>query len=235
MLESFLVEGRQDSGRQTRRSSTASRSPTPAWTGRTPSGARRSPPRSRPAQLRRAGAGDEESPRRPRRRPDRRLDRARGAASGSARRSSASTPTLRRATRRSRSVPPIASPTRCPGACAGAEMRLLRGAGRATWRSSPAPPSRPRGPDTVVTDVGSTKREIVAAVGADERFIGGHPLAGAETAGRRQRPRRPLRGRPLVPDPDRALRRPPLRPPAARDQRPRRPPPGDRRRQPTTG
>jgi len=39
------------------------------------------------------------------------------------------------------------------------------------------------GPDAVVTDVGSTKREIVAALGGDERFIGGHPLAGAETAG----------------------------------------------------
>jgi prephenate dehydrogenase len=39
------------------------------------------------------------------------------------------------------------------------------------------------GPEAVVTDVGSTKREIVAALGGDERFIGGHPLAGAETAG----------------------------------------------------
>jgi prephenate dehydrogenase len=39
------------------------------------------------------------------------------------------------------------------------------------------------GPQTVVTDVGSTKREIVAALGDDERFIGGHPLAGAETSG----------------------------------------------------
>ena len=39
------------------------------------------------------------------------------------------------------------------------------------------------GPDTVVTDVGSTKCELVEAVGDDERFIGGHPLAGAETAG----------------------------------------------------
>ncbi len=38
------------------------------------------------------------------------------------------------------------------------------------------------GPDCVVSDVGSTKR-IVAAVGADERFVGGHPLAGAETSG----------------------------------------------------
>jgi prephenate dehydrogenase len=39
------------------------------------------------------------------------------------------------------------------------------------------------GADTVVTDAGSTKRGIVAALGDDERFVGGHPLAGAETAG----------------------------------------------------
>src|SRR5439155_18892211 len=38
------------------------------------------------------------------------------------------------------------------------------------------------GPDFVVSDVGSTKR-VLADAGADERFIGGHPLAGAETAG----------------------------------------------------
>ncbi len=37
-------------------------------------------------------------------------------------------------------------------------------------------------PACVVTDVGSTKRALVAAVD-DQRFIGGHPLAGAETAG----------------------------------------------------
>ena len=36
--------------------------------------------------------------------------------------------------------------------------------------------------DCVITDVGSTKRAIVAAA-ADERFVGGHPLAGAESAG----------------------------------------------------
>jgi prephenate dehydrogenase len=34
----------------------------------------------------------------------------------------------------------------------------------------------------VVTDVGSTKR-VLADAAADERFVGGHPLAGAETAG----------------------------------------------------
>src|SRR4051794_29689868 len=38
------------------------------------------------------------------------------------------------------------------------------------------------GPGCVVSDVGSTKR-LLAAAGADERFIGGHPLAGAETSG----------------------------------------------------
>jgi prephenate dehydrogenase len=36
--------------------------------------------------------------------------------------------------------------------------------------------------DCVVSDVGSTKRAIVAA-NEDQRFIGGHPLAGAETSG----------------------------------------------------
>ena len=36
--------------------------------------------------------------------------------------------------------------------------------------------------DCVVTDVGSTKRRIVEAV-TDQRFVGGHPIAGAETAG----------------------------------------------------
>lgn len=42
------------------------------------------------------------------------------------------------------------------------------------------------GDDAVVTDVGSTKRALldeVAALRGNERFIGGHPLAGAETAG----------------------------------------------------
>ena len=38
------------------------------------------------------------------------------------------------------------------------------------------------GEGTVVTDVGSVKRDIVRGVD-DERFVGGHPIAGAETAG----------------------------------------------------
>jgi len=37
-------------------------------------------------------------------------------------------------------------------------------------------------PDCVVTDVGSIKRDIVEGA-QNERFIGGHPIAGAETAG----------------------------------------------------
>ena len=39
------------------------------------------------------------------------------------------------------------------------------------------------GGEAVVSDVGSTKGGLVATLGEDERFIGGHPLAGAETAG----------------------------------------------------
>jgi prephenate dehydrogenase len=38
------------------------------------------------------------------------------------------------------------------------------------------------GPDTVVTDVGSTKRAVADAI-SDPRFIAGHPLAGSELAG----------------------------------------------------
>src|SRR5215208_5212161 len=36
--------------------------------------------------------------------------------------------------------------------------------------------------DCVVTDAGSTKRPLAEAI-TDERFVGGHPVAGAETAG----------------------------------------------------
>src|SRR3954452_20531316 len=57
-------------------------------------------------------------------------------------------------------------------ACAPVELlpRLVEQALAATGR------------DTVVTDAGSTKRALVDAVD-DERFVGGHPIAGAETAG----------------------------------------------------
>jgi prephenate dehydrogenase len=38
------------------------------------------------------------------------------------------------------------------------------------------------GPDCAVTDVGSTKQSLLAEID-DPRFVGGHPIAGAETAG----------------------------------------------------
>jgi prephenate dehydrogenase len=38
------------------------------------------------------------------------------------------------------------------------------------------------GADCVVTDVGSTKRAVVRAT-SDERFVGGHPIAGSQSAG----------------------------------------------------
>jgi prephenate dehydrogenase len=67
-------------------------------------------------------------------------------------------------------------------ACAGAEVvfcaapvAVLPELARAALEAS--------GAETVVSDAGSTKRGIVAALGGDERFVGGHPLAGAETAG----------------------------------------------------
>src|ERR687893_101633 len=38
------------------------------------------------------------------------------------------------------------------------------------------------GPDCVVSDVGSTKQQLLERID-DSRFVGGHPIAGAETAG----------------------------------------------------
>jgi prephenate dehydrogenase len=67
-------------------------------------------------------------------------------------------------------------------ACEGAEMVFCAGPVAALPEQGAAALAA-SGPDTVVTDVGSTKGELVAALGEDERFIGGHPLAGAETAG----------------------------------------------------
>src|SRR5579862_6251121 len=45
---------------------------------------------------------------------------------------------------------------------------------------------RAAGEDTTVTDVGSTKAGVVAAAGGDRRFVGGHPICGAETRGAEQ-------------------------------------------------
>ena len=38
-------------------------------------------------------------------------------------------------------------------------------------------------PDCTVTDVGSTKASVCSAVGGDPRFVGGHPICGAEARG----------------------------------------------------
>jgi prephenate dehydrogenase len=67
-------------------------------------------------------------------------------------------------------------------ACAGAEVVFCAGPVSAL-PGLVAAALEASGEETVVTDAGSTKRQLVAALGGDERFIGGHPLAGAETAG----------------------------------------------------
>jgi prephenate dehydrogenase len=55
-------------------------------------------------------------------------------------------------------------------------------------------------PDAIVTDVGSTKRDIVAAADAQRlaRFVGGHPLAGAATSGVASARQHLFRGRPWI-------------------------------------
>jgi prephenate dehydrogenase len=67
-------------------------------------------------------------------------------------------------------------------ACEGAELVFCAGPVAALPAQAGAALAA-CGPEAVVTDVGSTKSDLVAALGEDERFIGGHPLAGAETAG----------------------------------------------------
>jgi prephenate dehydrogenase len=67
-------------------------------------------------------------------------------------------------------------------ACAGAEL-VFCAAPVAALPGLVAAALAASGPETVVSDAGSTKRELVEACGGDERFIGGHPLAGAETVG----------------------------------------------------
>jgi prephenate dehydrogenase len=67
-------------------------------------------------------------------------------------------------------------------ACAGADV-VFCAAPVSALPQQVAAALEASGPDAVVTDAGSTKRGIVAALGDDERFVGGHPLAGAETAG----------------------------------------------------
>ena len=94
------------------------------------------------------------------------------------------------------------------------------------------------GEAAVVTDVGSTKRELIegiAAGGDDSRFIGGHPLAGAETAGVENARAELIEGARWYLTPTDALERGALRPPPAHGRRPRRPAAGDRPGDPRPG
>ncbi len=67
-------------------------------------------------------------------------------------------------------------------ACAGAEI-VFCAAPVAALPGLAAEALEAVGEDGAVTDVGSVKGEAVVALGEDPRFIGGHPLAGAETSG----------------------------------------------------
>ena len=78
-----------------------------------------------------------------------------------------------------RSRPPRRSTTRRDRRRA----RRRRGAGRRAAQTSCAGVLEPRRRARTVTDVGSTKRPVCAAAGADPRFVGGHPICGAETRG----------------------------------------------------
>ncbi len=76
----------------------------------------------------------------------------------------------------------VAAASDLDAALADAELVLvaapvaeLPGLVRVVLESAPA--------DCAVTDVGSTKGSIVAAAAGDVRFVGGHPICGAETRG----------------------------------------------------
>ena len=85
---------------------------------------------------------------------------------------------------------------------------------------------------TVVTDVGSTKRELVDRARRERARGALHrrsPACRRRDGRCRERPRGAARGRALVPHADRPLERDPLRPAAADDRRSRRATAGDRR------
>jgi prephenate dehydrogenase len=86
-----------------------------------------------------------------------------------------------------------------PGAAADADLVILCAPVAVNVATLEALAPRLR-PDAVVTDVGSTKREIVAL--ADARrlsgFVGGHPLAGAATSGAASARDHLFRGRPWI-------------------------------------
>ena len=194
MLESFLVEGRQDLGDG--EPLTYGQSITDAcidWETTVSVLDRLA------ACGPRRGAADED--RRPRRRPDRRLDRARRAASGSSAEVVGFDPdpaTLRARGRAGRDRPRRRLDRARPAT--GAEVVFCAAPVGGAGRAGRARRSRPAGPRRVVTDVGSTKREHRRRA-RRRRALHRRPPAGRRRDRRgRERPRRPLRGRPLVPD-----------------------------------
>ena len=130
---------------------------------------------------RRQGVRRTRERRRRRGRADRRLDRAGGARAPGRDRDRLRPRRAASARRRSSAARSSVAAER-RGGRRRRRARVRRRAGR---RARPARSTRcspPRRRDCAVTDVGSTKRAIVAGRG-DPRFIGGHPLAGAETSG----------------------------------------------------
>jgi len=71
------------------------------------------------------------------------------------------------------------------GAVAGAELAVVA-APIAQLPAAVEAVLRAAGDETTFTDVGSTKAGVVAAAGGDRRFVGGHPICGAETRGAEQ-------------------------------------------------
>ena len=175
--------------------------------------------------------------RRSRRRPDRRLDRAGGAAAPRAPRSRASTP-MPRDRSSARSSAGRSTAPRELGRRGGRRRRgrLLRRARSARCRRSSPRRSTASGADAVVTDVGSTKRELVAELPLGRRGASASSAAirspGAETAGVENARADLFEGARWYLTPTERSERRALRPPPARDRRPRRPPAGDRRRDP---
>ena len=114
--------------------------------------------------------------------PDRRLDRARRALAPRRRGRRASIPTAGCSLAQRSSGRSSASAGSVAEAVEGAEIVFCA----APVRSLPdlaAEALAASADQTAVTDVGSVKREVLAALGGEGRFIGGHPLAGAETSG----------------------------------------------------
>ena len=178
MLESFLVAGRQEIGTDGDRSPTASRSPTPAWTGTPPSSVLDGAGRGRCG---RAARRDED--RGPRRRPDRRLDRHwRPERFVPAPRWWASAATRSGSSARASSAPSTRRPSSLEEALEGAAACFACApVGALPDQVSAALAAAPE--DCVVTDVGSTKRAAARPRSTTRASWAATRSPGAETSG----------------------------------------------------